>query len=107
MLADPIFLAGTLFLLLWITPIIASHAPSPVVSRFPDFVQYQYVLHIVRIHSFSHVTIDCAPYRIIFVCVFVFVYIWTKGHVIVTHHIGLGQTNCGSGDLLAEVGVWE
>ena len=74
MLADPIFLAGTLFLLLWITPIIASHAPSPVVSRFPDFVQYQYVLHIVRIHSFSHVTIDCAPYRIIFVCVFVFVY---------------------------------
>ena len=97
--------AGSLFLLLSKTPIIASHAPSPVVSRFPDFVQYQYVLHIVRIHSFSHVTIDCAPYRIIFV--YLYLCIWTKGHVIVTHHIGLGQTNCGSGDLLAEVGVWE
>ena len=105
MLADPIFLAGTLFLLLWITPIIASHAPSPVVSRFPDFVQYQYVLHIVRIHSFSHVTIDFLTES--YLCVYLYLCIWTKGHVIVTHHIGLGQTNCGSGDLLAEVGVWE
>ena len=42
-----------------------------------------------------------------YLCVYLYLCIWTKGHVIVTHHIGLGQTNCGSGDLLAEVGVWE